>query len=166
VQKKLDQWRALTGDERWLLAGLVVLLPVIGVALRLLGFRRTYRLLGGSGGSAAGHAEVGEDRQSMAMRLARLVHIASHHGPYTATCLRRSLALWWLLRRRGLPAQVRVGVGKDEDGVRAHAWVELMGRAINDRPAIAEEYAVFRDLDRRLPRSLQTAGLELITVVG
>jgi len=88
----------------------------------------------------------------MAVRLGQLVSIASRHGPYAATCLRQSLALSWLLRRRGLPAEVRVGVGKNDGRVLAHAWVELEGKVINDHPAIAAEYAAYRELDRSLPR--------------
>ena len=93
----------------------------------------------------------------MAMRLGRLVSIASRHGPCTVTCLRRSLALGWLLRRRGLPAQLRVGVGKDDGRTHAHAWVELAGRVVNDHPAVAAEYAVYRELDRRLLRPLRAS---------
>jgi len=152
VRKKPDQWRALSRDERRLLVGLVFLLPAIGVALRLLGFRRTSRLLGGSAGSAATSANISAESQAVAMRLGQLVSIASRHGPYAATCLRQSLALSWLLRRRGLPAEVRVGVGKNDGRVLAHAWVELAGRVINDHPAIAAEYAAYRELDRSLPR--------------
>ena len=105
MRRKLDQWRALSRDERGLLVGLVVLLPAIGLALRLLGFRRTSRLLGGSAGSAATSANISAESQAVAMRLSQLVSIASRHGPYAATCLRQSLALLWLLRRRGLPEE-------------------------------------------------------------
>ena len=153
MRKKLDQWWALSRDERRLLVGLVFLLPAIGLALRLLGFTRTTRLLRGSAGSTTARAEVGAESQAMAVRLGQLVSIASRHGPYAATCLRQSLALSWLLRRRGLPAEVRVGVGKNDGRVLAHAWVELEGKVINDHPAIAAEYAAYRELDRRLPRA-------------
>ena len=49
--------------------------------------------------------------------------------PYRAvgvspSCLRRSLVLTALLRQRGRPAVVCVGVRKDGDELRAHAWVE------------------------------------------
>ena len=76
------------------------------------------------------------------------MNIASRRGPYAATCLRRSLALWWLLQRRRLPAEVRIGVARDEGRVHAHAWVELAGWVVNDRPAVAQEYSVYSDLDR------------------
>jgi transglutaminase-like putative cysteine protease len=48
-----------------------------------------------------------------------------------ATCLTKSLALAWLLRRRGIAAQVRVGV-RTADGFESHAWVDLDGVALTD----------------------------------
>jgi len=151
VPTKLDRWRALPADERRLLLGLALLLPAIGGALRCLGVRRTYRLLGGPVASAAVASTVPLAAQASAKRLAQLVDIASRRGPYNATCLRQSLVLWWLLRRRGLAAELRIGVAKEGEQVRAHAWVEFAGRVINDRATVADDYAVYEDLDRHLP---------------
>lgn len=58
-------------------------------------------------------------------------------GPFNATCLRRSLMLAHLLRRRG--PVVRVGVAKRGETVQAHAWVEIHGRTLDPE---REEYAV------------------------
>jgi hypothetical protein len=71
--------------------------------------------------------------------------IAARHLPLDTSCLRQSLVVWWLLRRRGLPAVLRMGANND-DGFRAHAWVELDGRPVNDRPDVAERFRVFHGL--------------------
>ena len=47
--------------------------------------------------------------------------------PWPSTCLRRSLVLTALLRRRGLSANVRFGVRREADLLLAHAWVECDG---------------------------------------
>jgi hypothetical protein len=129
---------------------------MIGVGLRLLGVRCTYLLLGGADSSKVGGTDVGDDSHATAQRLGRLVNIASRHGPYSATCLRQSLALWWLLRRRGVTAELRIGVGKEEEQILAHAWVELHGNPINDSASVAEQYAAYPVLDARL-RGVATA---------
>ena len=148
---KLDRWRALPAGERRLLLGLAVLLPAIGGALRCLGVKRTYRLLGGRAARASAALPVPSGAHASAKRLAQLVDIASRCGPYNATCLRQSLALWWLLCRRGLAAELRIGVAKEGEQVRAHAWVELRGCVINDRATVVDDYAVYEDLDRHFP---------------
>lgn len=88
-------------------------------------------------------------------RLAWLVSVAARSGAYRATCLRQSLALWWLLRRRGFPAALRIGVGRRAQELRAHAWVELRGHVVNDHPAVADDYATYHDLRDRLPDSIR-----------
>ena len=152
MRTKLNRWLALPGEERWLLVGLVVLLPAIGVALRLFGVRRTYRLLGGSGRPETVSAEISDASRTSAKRLGRLVSIASRRGPYTATCLPQSIALRWLLCRRGMSAEVRIGVRKESGQMHAHAWVELAGQVINDHSAVEAEYAVYREFATRLVR--------------
>jgi hypothetical protein len=55
-------------------------------------------------------------------------------------CLQRSAATACLLRRHGVPA--RMMVGAQQMPFRAHAWVEVKGRVVNDKPYMREMYAV------------------------
>jgi len=58
-------------------------------------------------------------------------------------CLQRSAATACLLKRYGIPAQMMIGA--QQLPLRAHAWVEVDGRVVNDKPYVREMYAV---LDR------------------
>jgi Transglutaminase-like superfamily len=58
-------------------------------------------------------------------------------------CLQRSAATACLLKRHGVPA--RMVIGAQQIPFKAHAWVEVNGRVVNDKPYTAEMYAV---LDR------------------
>jgi hypothetical protein len=60
-----------------------------------------------------------------------------------ALCLQRSAATACLLRQNGVPA--RLVIGAQQMPFKAHAWVEVEGRVVNDRPYMPEMYAV---LDR------------------
>ena len=133
MRQRVHQLRNLAPWERWLLLRLCLLLPAVGAALRLLGFRRTQTLLARLSPAAADQdPQETTLRSDEAQRIARLVRIASNHGPYRATCLRQSLMLWWLLRRRSLPAELRIGVRKDTE-LQAHAWVEHGGEPLGQR---------------------------------
>jgi hypothetical protein len=67
-----------------------------------------------------------------------------------ALCLGRSLLLWYLLRRRGMDAELVVGAKSPVDEAwMAHAWVELDGLPVNDAPDVRRHYASF---DLGLPR--------------
>jgi transglutaminase superfamily protein len=55
-------------------------------------------------------------------------------------CLQRSAATACLLRWHGVPA--RMMVGAQQMPFRAHAWVEVKDRVVNDKPYMREMYAV------------------------
>jgi hypothetical protein len=58
-------------------------------------------------------------------------------------CLVRSLCLQWLLRRRGVASELRIGARLVGGQLESHAWVEVDGRPVNDAPDVAERYAAF-----------------------
>jgi hypothetical protein len=60
-----------------------------------------------------------------------------------ALCLQRSAATACLLRSLGVPAELVIGA--QQMPFRAHAWVEVDGLVVNDKPYMREMYAV---LDR------------------
>lgn len=55
-------------------------------------------------------------------------------------CLQRSAATACLLKRCGVPAQMMIGA--QQMPFRAHAWVEVDGQVVNDKPYMREMYAV------------------------
>jgi hypothetical protein len=55
-------------------------------------------------------------------------------------CLQRSAATACLLKEFGVPA--RMVIGAQQMPFRAHAWVEVDGCVVNDKPYMREMYAV------------------------
>jgi hypothetical protein len=55
-------------------------------------------------------------------------------------CLQRSAATACLLRGYGVAAQLVIGA--QQMPFKAHAWVEVDGRIVNDKPYMREMYAV------------------------
>ncbi|WP_369140378.1 lasso peptide biosynthesis B2 protein [Modestobacter versicolor] len=60
------------------------------------------------------------------------------------TCLERSLVLQAWLAAHGVPCEVVIGVARDDDGVRAHAWLDIEGGDV-----LARQY---REIHRLAPR--------------
>jgi hypothetical protein len=61
-------------------------------------------------------------------------------------CLGRALTAWVMLRRRGIPAVVRLGVtSSPERAFGAHAWLECGGRAVLGEPDTGQ-YVAFRGI--------------------
>ncbi len=163
------KFRELSWSDRGFLLFAVGGLAVVGLMLPVGGFQRTVtrlrrssRRTGGSEPSSAARetrraSEAGGARgnggtREWVRRRAYLVSVAARFGPYRATCLRRSLFLWWLTRRRGLDSKLQIGVRREQGELTAHAWSELDGEVLNDRAEIVERYAVFDA--KRLPNQI------------
>lgn len=139
----LAKLRALTGPERRLLLFCLAATPFVSTGLAILGFRRTHAVMVRR--SLPGPARFGteQEAEAWARSAARVVAIAAGRGPVRATCLRQSLLLWWILRRDGIETVVRVGVNREDGKLNAHAWVEYLGRPINDADDIALRFPAF-----------------------
>ena len=111
------------------------LLPLIAAGLRCVGFRRAGSILA----RVSPRLVYGGRPRDMF----RLVRAAARNGPYRARCLEESLLLWWLLRRCGIETRLRLGVNTEASLLRAHAWVELDGQAIDEREGLAGRFAPF-----------------------
>ena len=124
------QWRSLPGRDKRAVVGFALALPVVDIAVRMAGFQRTQRWLPGSRGVRSART-IADTDLAAGHRLAELAAIAGNHGLYPITCLRQALLVQWLLRRRGLASQLRIGALKTDTGtLDAHAWVELDGVAL------------------------------------
>lgn len=128
----LEMWRAfrqcqaLPSRERRLLLLLMLLQPLISLGLRLRGYRNMRGWLERDSANRNPRAASSEDLAT-AQRTAELAAIAGRRGPVAATCLRQSLAVFWLLRRQGLLPEIRFGVDRVGATPDMHAWVELEG---------------------------------------
>ena len=100
-----------------LLAEAVAALAAASAAIRWLPFKRAVRL--GSrrlAGAGRGSDDLAELRWS--------IEAAARAAPWRAMCFQKGLALQWMLRRRGIDAQLHYGIGTDEQGeLLAHVWV-------------------------------------------
>jgi hypothetical protein len=143
IRRSPRRLRDLTLSERLILAQTPLLLPLAALALRRSGLRRVQSRLTGHPFSRP--RTIAARRPAEAARLAWIVKVSAMYGPWRANCLQRSLVLWWYLRRRGLDADLRIGVRRDRQSglLDFHAWIEHAGKVINDRPEVRERYATF-----------------------
>jgi hypothetical protein len=81
--------------------------------------------------------------EKTAPRVCRAVDIACICYWKQVLCLQRSVATACLLKKNGVPATLVLGA--QQVPFKAHAWVEVDGRVVNDKAYTPEMYAV---LDR------------------
>lgn len=129
-------WRSflrLSDFERAAVLQAAAGLTATWVGLRLAGFRRWKALLERIAQESARHFAIENVANAGAGReIARMQAAAVRHLPFKTNCLEQSLVLWWLMRRQGLAAELRIGGRKVVDRFEAHAWVEFEGSVLSD----------------------------------
>jgi hypothetical protein len=116
------------------------LLPVIALSIKWAGLTRTMRWLRSRIEKAGSRADIVP--ADYAASAARLVPLMAIYTPIPAVCLAQSVTLWFLLARKGIDSAVRIGVSKDSGGFGAHAWVDMNGKVLLDRPDVADRFSV------------------------
>ena len=101
-----------------------VVLAATRLALRTLRWRRAVDLLDGPLPACPSPARDPAEVAAAVLAASRLL-------PGTSSCLAQALAARILLRRQGLPCELRIGVNRpSHGGLEAHAWLESEGHVI------------------------------------
>jgi Transglutaminase-like superfamily len=140
---KWQRFYRLTGFERAAVLEAVAGLVVTRPGLRLAGFRRWRAVLKWLSPAEPVENQLMEIASESARVIARMEAAATRNVLFRPSCLERSLVLWWLLRRRGIPAELRIGARKDEQKLEAHAWVECGGSVLNQPDAAHLHFTPF-----------------------
>jgi Transglutaminase-like superfamily len=111
-------------------------LTLAWLSFRLLGWERTVRIWGGRFRPRT--SPGAQDPSSALTTTDRIIRrIASRH-PLNPQCKERALVGWCILRRKGLPAKLFMGVMLYP--FTAHAWTECQGRIVADDLARCEQF--------------------------
>lgn len=110
-------------SDRFLLIEAAILLILIRLGLQLLQFQNLRYIL----------AKVIRPKQNKQASIYKIIWAITMVSPYIpgVKCLARAIVAQVMLSKHGYPNQLRIGVGKDQQGqFIAHAWVENRGRTV------------------------------------
>ena len=85
-----------------------------------------------------------EQTEGLILALKTAVDHARYNHLYPMTCLRRALTLQKMLARRGIAAELKIGVQKESGMLSAHAWVEYQGKPIGEPEKVMDQYMALR----------------------
>lgn len=139
----LQRYRALDRASRRMFWRAAILLPMVRWSLRLRGYGKTFDSLQKRAQFPAKVTEISLESRQEVQSTCRMVRAALRYSLAQYTCLEESLTLWYLLRRQGTSACLRIGVRKENEKFEAHAWVEYGGEALNQDEALHRHYAAF-----------------------
>jgi hypothetical protein len=113
------------------------LLLGLDIALRILPFRKVRLWIKPAAQKDLPAAQV----ERLIHRTSQYVDLAARNHLYTMTCLRRSLALQWLLSKAGLATTLQFGVRRENGQMLAHAWLVYQDQVIDNTVIPIELYA-------------------------
>ena len=116
-------------------------LAAVRLHLKVRGFGRSIEAARRWGAQVDGDAA---DEQALVERTVASVVTAAAFFPGRAICLEQSLALYVLLRRRGVPVELRIGV--QAFPFSAHAWLELRGVPIEENADFVDYLLPFPEM--------------------
>jgi len=148
--ERLRRFSALERSAQSLFLRAIVLLPLVSLSLRWRGFRATRETLERFPPRTNLEREAATPH-GRAAQTAQMVNLADRHGLVHPSCLAKSLTLWWLLRRRGIPSDLRIGIRKENKKFEAHAWVERDGTALNEPEEHHRHFTAFDEALSSLP---------------
>ena len=115
-----------------------VLIPLCAAAIRIVGLPPLLHVIAAIAARAQRTATA--PRADMVLSV-RAVDRACGYGPKGA-CLTRSVALMYLLARRGRLTELKIGAHRTTAGLAAHAWIEADGLALNDPANLRAAYTL------------------------
>ncbi|MDD5711439.1 MAG: lasso peptide biosynthesis B2 protein [Smithellaceae bacterium] len=119
-----SKWRRRTGEERLFLIEAVLLLGMARLMTLILPFKYIACSLGRR--MAESDPRINTPQLRDAGLVGQAVVSASRYTLWRSVCLPQAIAAHWMLRRRGIPSTLYLGVAKDDANSRkiiAHAWV-------------------------------------------
>ncbi|HVS63072.1 MAG TPA: lasso peptide biosynthesis B2 protein [Thermoanaerobaculia bacterium] len=143
MRRRWRAFRELSANDRRFTILATLGLPFVQLGLEGLGAKRLIRWLERTLPPAG--APLGEEPELVAgaRRAESLIGSVARGGLVRVTCLRQAIALWWLLRRRRIACEIKLGVRRADDKVLAHAWVESGPIRLGAMPDAGEPFEAF-----------------------
>lgn len=131
--------RRLANVNPRLLVESLILLVIVRIAIPLRGVGATFRMA--SKVARLGRRSTRRNAEALPPEdLWLAVNRIAERFPLATTCVPRSIALWVMLRRRGIPAEMRIGVSDGSAGFASHAWVEISGEPVGETKSSLESF--------------------------
>ena len=113
---------------------------LIDLGLYFFGFNRVYKAFVRWTRVLRRRATEAQEEKILEQTLASVVTATRLYYRRRKDCLPKSLTIYYLVRKQGIPAELCIGVKKFPFA--GHAWVEYRGRIIDDFPKRVPLYTV------------------------
>lgn len=139
--KNFRQFRSMPKADRKLFMRIAFVVPLVEISLKLVGFNQIVNFLH----RFSNFNGTVQNQSNEVKRYKRLLFLFYAKFPFAGKCLARSIALWFLLKRKGIETDLRFGMKKENGKLLAHAWVEYKGKPLTLDPEVHLHYTPFSE---------------------
>lgn len=82
-------------------------------------------------------------------KIIKLSEIAGRFHIRKMNCLRRCISQEKMLEKRGFKTRMHIGVRFEEEKLKAHAWLTLQGKVINDSDDVSTRYSELKAISEQ-----------------
>ncbi len=141
---RLNTFISLPAGDKYLLLKINLVLWLIRLGLWVLPFQTLCRLLA----RWKSQSELTNVDPLAVEKIVWGIKLMSSYTP-DASCLTQALTTVALMGRIGQPADLRIGVRKDNEGaLKAHAWVESQGKIVMGKLADLSSYSILTPIEK------------------
>ncbi|MEZ5428366.1 MAG: lasso peptide biosynthesis B2 protein [Pyrinomonadaceae bacterium] len=124
---KIKTFWNLPLSHKWIFIQIATLVPLVQLGIKTVKFKRTFRILQFFQKRRPANPA---NRLKTVRRYQNYLNLFHKQFPFLGKCLAGSLALWFLLRRKGIETELRFGVKKEDEKLLAHSWIEYRGKLL------------------------------------
>jgi hypothetical protein len=126
----LSKYLQLSPRDRWLLIYYVIMLIVVDLGLRFFGFQKMTSILSTQASKKMIQQQQTVEEVEEVRHTASLVEIVANRGFFRATCLRQALLVYYLLLKKGIKTELRIGISNKTKSFKSHAWIKYKDEVI------------------------------------
>ena len=79
----------------------------------------------------------------------RMITLASRYHFINANCLPKSLALKWMLAKKNIHSELKMGLNLDNNDFQGHAWLQRDNIILNDHHDVALRYPLEQEINQK-----------------
>lgn len=171
LRRKLRALRKLSWSDRALAVESIAMLAAARILVKTAPQKRLVQRLGGTNDDAtriddaestsalpaANNPPNVTGTNATGARVGRMLERAARITFWRSMCLEKALAGKWMLRRRGIPSTIYVGMARQGEAFAAHAWLVGEGHTLTGAgKTVYATLAAFREPGQSAARSRNT----------
>lgn len=141
LKRKASKFFSLENSFKWRFIKYFLSYPFYLAIFRTAGFKRTkgyieYRISKKNNSTSNVTFKAAEDISST-------INLAASNFPLSSSCLEKSIFIYFILALNGIESDIKIGVDKDNNEFKAHAWVEKEGLVLKGSEGPLDKYSSF-----------------------